>query len=87
VYGNVLVNNPGGSSNMIHYGGDSGETDTYRKGTLFFANNTVVVREDQEEQGGGGRWATALFDVSTADETVDARNNIVLVRPGARVSG
>ncbi|MFN8633050.1 MAG: hypothetical protein U0893_04285 [Chloroflexota bacterium] len=76
VYGNIMVNGASGSSNMIHYGGDSGVEDVYRKGTLFFYNNTVVVRADV-----GGRALTALFDVSTPDETVDARNNVIVVRP------
>ncbi len=87
VYGNVLVNGPGGPSYMVHYGGDSGVTDAYRKGTLYFFHNTVVIRSDQE--GEGGRWRIALFDVSTDDESVDARNNVVHIEPatpGARPS-
>ncbi len=72
VYGNVIVNGPDGPTNMIHYGGDSGLTDTYRKGTLHFFHNTVAVTSDQAD-----RWRVVLFDVSTEDETVDARNNIV----------
>lgn len=76
VYGNLIVNNPGGPTYMIHYGGDSGLMNTYRKGTLYFYHNTVVVRANQNDQ-----WRTILFDVSTNDETVDARNNIVFVRP------
>jgi hypothetical protein len=68
VYGNILiehVNN--GNRQMTHYGGDSGDTASYRKGTLYFYNNTLVsYRTDR----------TTLFRASTNDETVDARNNI-----------
>lgn len=87
VYGNVLVNEPDGPTNMVHYGGDSGVTERYRKGTLHFFHNTVAIRSDQE--GEGSRWRVVLFDVSTEDETVDARNNIVFIQPatpGARPS-
>ena len=75
VYGNLIVNDPGGPTYMIHYGGDSGLLNTYRKGTLYFYHNTVIVRANV-----GERWRTILFDVSTNDETVDARNNIVFLR-------
>jgi hypothetical protein len=75
VYGNLIINDPGGPTYMIHYGGDSGLMNTYRKGTLYFYHNTVVVRANV-----GERWRTILFDVSTNDETVDARNNIVFLR-------
>lgn len=84
VYGNVIVNGPDGATNMIHYGGDSGVTEAYRKGTLYFFNNTVAITSDQQD-----RWRVVLFDVSTEDESVDARNNIVYIEPatpGARAS-
>ena len=43
VYGNVLVETgDDGNSQIVHYGGDSGTTANYRKGTLYFYNNTVV---------------------------------------------
>ena len=75
VYGNVLIE-PNAASNrqIVHYGGDSGATATYRKGTLFFYNNTVVsLRTDR----------TTLFRLSTNDEQCDARNNIVYVAAAA----
>jgi len=75
VYGNLIINDPGGPTFMIHYGGDSGLLNTYRKGTLYFYHNTVIVRANM-----GERWRTILFDVSTNDETVDARNNILFLR-------
>ncbi|MEM7244098.1 MAG: right-handed parallel beta-helix repeat-containing protein [Acidobacteriota bacterium] len=69
VYGNVLVETEGeGNRQVIHYGGDSGSTGDYRKGTLYFHNNTVIsTRTDR----------TTLMRLSTNDERCDARNNII----------
>jgi len=69
VYGNVLVETGGsGNSQVVHYGGDSGNENVYRKGTLHFYNNTVVsTRTDN----------TTLLRLSTNDEICDCRNNIV----------
>lgn len=76
VYGNTIVSDGvGGPTNMIHYGGDSGLENTYRKGRLHFNHNTIVIRADQSV-----RYRTVLFDVSTNEETVDARNNLVFAR-------
>lgn len=71
VYGNVLVEPPGaGNRQIVHYGGDSGNTSIYRKGTLYFHNNTIVsTRTDR----------TTLFRLSTNEETCDFRNNIAYV--------
>jgi hypothetical protein len=68
VYGNVLVEtDASGNRQVTHYGGDSGSTANYRKGTLYFYNNTVVsYRTDR----------TTLFRLSTNDERCDARNNV-----------
>jgi hypothetical protein len=71
VYGNVLVEAEGeGNSQIVHYGGDSGSEEQYRKGTLYFYNNTVV-----STRAGN----TTLFRLSTNDEHCDARNNIFYV--------
>lgn len=68
VYGNVLIEPDGaGNSQITHYGGDNGDTATYRKGTLYFYNNTIVSTRTG---------TTTLFRFSTNDETADARNNI-----------
>ncbi|MGV3753939.1 MAG: polysaccharide-degrading enzyme [Verrucomicrobiota bacterium] len=69
VYGNVLLEREGdGNSQIVHYGGDMGKTSWYRQGTLYFYNNTVISsRTDQ----------TMLFRLSSGEEQVDARNNIV----------
>jgi hypothetical protein len=72
VYGNVLLNGPLDGSVIVHYGGDNGNPQTYRKGTLYFFNNTIIVRGEEKT-----RWVTALFRLETGDETADVRNNIV----------
>jgi hypothetical protein len=67
VYGNVLIKLDGGNNQTTHYGGDSGNTADYRKGTLYFYNNTVVSTRTGN---------TVIFRLSTIEETCDARNNI-----------
>jgi len=68
VYGNVLVEYAGdGNRQMTHYGGDSGNTASYRKGTLYFYNNTLISSRTDR---------TTWFRGSTNDETIDARNNV-----------
>ncbi len=68
VYGNVLIEvDDEGNRQIVHYGGDSGTTGAYRKGTLYFHNNTVVsTRSDRN----------TMLRLSTNDEHCDARNNI-----------
>ena len=71
VYGNVLVEpDNAGNSQIVHYGGDSGDTDIYRKGTLYFFHNTVVSTRSGN---------TTLFRLSTDDEFCDARDNLFFV--------
>jgi len=71
VYGNVLIEPDGaGNSQIVHYGGDSGDPTIYRKGTLHFYENTVVSTRTGN---------TTLFRLSTNDETADVRNNVVYV--------
>ncbi len=74
VYGNVLLE-PGdeGNSQIIHYGGDSGNTSIYRKGTLYLYANTVVSRRSAN---------TTLLRLSTGDEHADIRNNVVRATAG-----
>ncbi|MEQ8661908.1 MAG: right-handed parallel beta-helix repeat-containing protein, partial [Gammaproteobacteria bacterium] len=68
VYGNVLIEHDGeGNRQLVHYGGDSGNTAAYRKGTLHFYHNTVVSERS-------GR--TTLFRLATDDERADIRGNI-----------
>ena len=69
VYGNVLIESDGeGNSQILHYGGDSGTTADYRKGTLYFHHNTVVSTRSGN---------TTLMRLSTNDEHADIRNNII----------
>jgi hypothetical protein len=69
VYGNILIEPAGaGNRQIVHYGGDSGATSTYRRGTLYLYNNTVVsTRTDR----------TTLLRLSTDNEHCDARNNAI----------
>jgi hypothetical protein len=67
VYGNVLIKQDGGNNQAVHYGGDSGEEQNYRKGKLYFYNNTLYsIRAG----------TTVAMRLSTNDEQCDARNNI-----------
>ncbi len=69
VYGNVLIESDGeGNSQILHYGGDSGTTSDYRKGTLHFFHNTVISTRSGN---------TTLMRLSTNDEHADLRNNVV----------
>ncbi len=71
VYGNVLIEPDGaGNSQIVHYGGDSGDEEIYRKGTLHFYNNTVVSSRSGN---------TTLLRLSTNDEHADVRNNVLYV--------
>ena len=74
VYGNVLIEPDGaGNSQMVHYGGDSGNESIYRTGTLYFYHNTVVSTRDGN---------TTLVRLSTNDEHADIRNNILYATAG-----
>jgi len=69
VYGNVLVEaDLQGNSQVAHYGGDSGATGGYRKGTLHFFHNTLVSTRSGN---------TTLVRLSTDDEHADVRDNIL----------
>jgi hypothetical protein len=68
VYGNILIKRGGPiHPQVVHYGGDSGKPNLYRKGTLYFYNNTLLSRKKD---------ATQLFWLASNEETCDARNNI-----------
>jgi hypothetical protein len=66
----VIEHPNSGNNDFVHYGGDTGSAQKWRKGTLYFYNNTVV--SDRTD-------ATRLFRLSTNDESCDARNNVVYV--------
>jgi hypothetical protein len=68
VYGNVLIKGaPPGNNQVVHYGGDSGSPKNYRHGILRFLHNTVVSFR---------RGNCVAFRLSSANESVDCRNNI-----------
>ncbi len=79
VYGNILLEGDGeGNSQMVHYGGDSGNESIYRKGTLYFYNNTLMSTRTGN---------TTMIRLSTDDEFADVHNNIVHVSaPGSRLA-
>ncbi len=69
VYGNILIEPDGaGNSQVVHYGGDSGTTNDYRKGDLYFYNNTVISTRTGN---------TTLIRLSTNDETAHVFNNVI----------
>ncbi len=69
VYGNLLLEaDLEGNSQIIHYGGDSGASGGYRKGTLHFFHNTLVSTRSSN---------TTLVRLSTDDEHADVRDNIL----------
>jgi hypothetical protein len=71
VYGNVLIEPDGaGNSQIIHYGGDSGDEAIYRKGTLYVFHNTVVSNRSGN---------TTLLRLSSDGEFADVRNNVLYV--------
>ncbi len=76
VYGNVLIKHDvQENSQVLHYGGDSGNYANYRKGTLWFYNNTVVSYRSGN---------TTLLGISTNDEQVECFNNVVYVTAGGQ---
>ncbi|MCF6356843.1 MAG: T9SS type A sorting domain-containing protein, partial [Draconibacterium sp.] len=69
VYGNILIEPDGaGNSQIVHYGGDSGTLDDYRKGDLYFYNNTIISTRSG---------FTTLLRLSTNDETAHVFNNVI----------
>ena len=71
-YGNVIVRGTKASGSMVHYGGDSDVFKNYRKGALYFYSNTVIVRN----RGHADYQGTAVFELSTKEARLDARDNI-----------
>ncbi len=69
VYGNILIEPDGaGNSQVLHYGGDGGDTDYYRRGTLYFYHNTIVSTRSGN---------TTLMRCATNDVSVVVHNNIL----------
>jgi hypothetical protein len=81
VYGNVINLRGEDSAITVHYGGDSGVLESYRKGTLYFYHNTVVYRVDRS-----ARYHSTVFSLDTNDETARIWNNVFHLQsetPGA----
>ncbi|MFO0696138.1 MAG: right-handed parallel beta-helix repeat-containing protein [Polyangiales bacterium] len=73
VYGNVLVKRQETTqSQVVHFGGDNGDTTIYRRFLHFYANTIHSIRTDR----------TTVFFFDADAPVVDARNSIVDVAPG-----
>jgi hypothetical protein len=74
VYGNLLIEPDGaGNSQILHYGGDGGDTAMYRQGTLYFYHNTVVSTRSGN---------TTLMRLSTTPVRAEVFNNILFTSAG-----
>ncbi len=68
VYGNHLIEGSDAfGSEMVHFGGDSGNREWYRPGPLYFYHNTVVSHR---------RDITTLFRLDSNAQSADVRNNL-----------
>jgi len=78
VFGNILIEPPSdGRDSIVHFGGDSGKADWYRRGPLRFYHNTVVTFRPGN---------TTLFRLSSRPQVVDARNNLFAAVAGGRLT-
>lgn len=76
VYGNVLIEPDGdGNNQLVHFGGDNGPEEHFRK-VLHFFNNTVVSRRGDP---------TTLLRLSSNVVSADVRNNILYVTAPGRL--
>lgn len=74
VYGNILIESDDTwNSQMIHYGGDSGDETYYRRGTIYLYYNTFVSRRTTN---------TTLIRLATSDAKADIKNNIIFAVAG-----
>lgn len=74
IYGNILIEPDGaGNSQILHYGGDGGDTGMYRRGTLYFYHNTVVSTRSGN---------TTLMRLSTTDVHAEVLDNILFCTAG-----
>jgi hypothetical protein len=74
VYGNVLIEPDGdGNRQIVHYGGDSGNTAVYRSGTLYFYANTLVSKRTDR---------TTLLRLSSPAQKADVRSNLLYTVAG-----
>ena len=74
VYGNILVEpDDAGNSQILHYGGDGGDTSMYRQGTFYFYHNTVVSTRSGN---------TTLMRLATNGARAEVFNNILVSKAG-----
>ncbi|MFA5963388.1 MAG: hypothetical protein WC804_05175 [Sphingomonas sp.] len=78
VYGN-LIDIPASYTNtqLVLYGGDSGQTGAYRQGTLYFYNNTMVVAGD----GANAYPDALLFFLMQPSARAEVWNNVFYAAP------
>jgi hypothetical protein len=81
VYGNILEassTDPNFSQigTMIHYGGDQGDWQRYRKRTLCFYNNTLTIIANTSEA-----YKMALFQPEVGSAEISLVNNIFVMTP------
>ncbi len=70
VYGNLLIEHDGdGNAQILHFGGDGGDTPMYRENLYFYHNTVVSTRTGN----------TTLMRLSTNSQSADCRNNIIYV--------
>jgi hypothetical protein len=78
IYGNLIdIAATSTNNNLAYYGGDSGQTSTYRQGVLYFYNNTMVVTGD----GASAYPDTLLFFVTQPNGLAEVWNNIFYAAP------
>ncbi|MDB5710263.1 MAG: hypothetical protein JWL96_2333 [Sphingomonas bacterium] len=78
VYGNVIDVAATSTNNYLaYYGGDSGQTSTYRQGVLYFYNNTMVVAGD----GNSPYPDTLLFFLTQPNAVAEVWNNVFYAAP------
>ena len=81
VYGNVIVDDCSlavCSTDLIHWGGDSGNTQFYHNGTMYSYNNTIVVQNSPQTFIRFGIW-----DMPTNQQSVDSSNDVIVFRNNA----
>eukprot|EP00039_Didymoeca_costata_P013071 m.193648 g.193648 ORF g.193648 m.193648 type:complete len:1074 (+) comp15667_c0_seq7:169-3390(+) len=74
VYGNVFINDHTRmpyATNMFHFGGDTGNTATYRQNLYFFSNTVLTIGATLSSS-----WRSSYFDLDTENQTVYLANNV-----------
>jgi hypothetical protein len=78
VYGNLIdIAASYSNTQLLAYGGDSGQTANYRQGTLYFYNNTMVVAGD----GASAYPDALLFFLMQPSARAEVWNNIFYAAP------